>query len=406
MRTQGIYVALMTILLSPHVLAQWVQTSIPGSSRWGMGFAAKGGEILVGTYGIYRSTDNGSTWSVANTGLADTNVTTLLFAGSDLFAATTCRGIFLSIDEGSNWTSINSDLVDSTVFGLASIGNTIFAATDMHGIFRTTDRGASWKDVNAGLVNPRGNVLQSNGKMLVAGMGTGGMGGVFVSTDLGLSWTSAGLGLKSINSLAVNGDTLFASIHNGTLYRSTDIGVTWTNPPAAIANQYVTSLTVSGTNVFAASSYGGVFLSKDNGLSWNPVNTGLTNLHIYGLGASGSHLYAESNDGRIWRRPLEQMITLVDHLLSDSPHTFLLHENYPNPFNPSTAIRYGLPLKSAVHLTVFNTLGQQVAVLQNGEQEAGYHEVKFDASKLASGVYLYRMQAGSYVETKKLVIVR
>ena len=73
---------------------------------------------------------------------------------------------------------------------------------------------------------------------------------------------------------------------------------------------------------------------------------------------------------------------------------------------PSTTIRYGLPNRSRVTLTVFNTLGQQVAQLVNGDMEAGYHEVKFDGSKLASGVYLYRIHAGSYVETKKLLLVR
>ncbi len=83
-----------------------------------------------------------------------------------------------------------------------------------------------------------------------------------------------------------------------------------------------------------------------------------------------------------------------------------LYQNYPNPFNPSTTIRYGLPNRSPVTLTVFNTLGQQVAVLQNGEQEAGYHEVRFDGSGLSSGVYFYRIQAGDFVLTRKLLILR
>ena len=88
------------------------------------------------------------------------------------------------------------------------------------------------------------------------------------------------------------------------------------------------------------------------------------------------------------------------------PTQWVLYECYPNPFNPSTTIRYGLPSRSHVTLTVFNTLGQQVAVLQNGEQQAGYHEVRFDASGLASGVYLYRLTAGSYVETRRLLLLR
>jgi hypothetical protein len=89
-----------------------------------------------------------------------------------------------------------------------------------------------------------------------------------------------------------------------------------------------------------------------------------------------------------------------------TPREPVLQQNYPNPFNPSTTIRYGVPVRSHVSLTVFNALGQQVAVLQNGEMEAGYHEVRFDASDLSSGVYFYRIAAGTYVETKRLLLVR
>jgi len=85
---------------------------------------------------------------------------------------------------------------------------------------------------------------------------------------------------------------------------------------------------------------------------------------------------------------------------------FTLSQNYPNPFNPATMIRYGIPYRSRVRLAVFNTLGQQVAVLQDGEQDAGRHEVKFDGSALASGVYFYRLQAGSFTQAKKLLLLR
>ena len=85
---------------------------------------------------------------------------------------------------------------------------------------------------------------------------------------------------------------------------------------------------------------------------------------------------------------------------------YALLQNYPNPFNPSTTIRYGLPSRSHVTLTVFNTLGQQVAALVQGEQEAGYHEAVFDAAGLSSGVYLYGLTAGDFVQTRELVLVR
>jgi len=88
------------------------------------------------------------------------------------------------------------------------------------------------------------------------------------------------------------------------------------------------------------------------------------------------------------------------------PLVFFLWQNYPNPFNPSTTIRYALPDKSNVTLTVYNTLGQRVAQLVNGDMEAGHHQVQFDGSGLSSGVYFYRIQAGTFVETRRLLLVR
>jgi|WetSurMetagenome_2_1015567.scaffolds.fasta_scaffold09537_2 hypothetical protein len=91
---------------------------------------------------------------------------------------------------------------------------------------------------------------------------------------------------------------------------------------------------------------------------------------------------------------------------TEIPKDFVLDQNYPNPFNPSTTIRYGLPARSRVTLTIFNTLGQQVALLQNGEQEAGYHEARFEGAGVSSGIYFYRIEAGSFVQTRTLVLLR
>jgi hypothetical protein len=88
------------------------------------------------------------------------------------------------------------------------------------------------------------------------------------------------------------------------------------------------------------------------------------------------------------------------------PTEFCLFKNYPNPFNGTTTIKFGLPRPSSVSLAVFNTLGQLVAELVNGYLEAGYHTVTFSSQGLSSGLYFYRLQAGDFVETRKLVIVR
>ena len=88
------------------------------------------------------------------------------------------------------------------------------------------------------------------------------------------------------------------------------------------------------------------------------------------------------------------------------PKEFSLSQNYPNPFNPSTTIEYALPKDSYVTLEVYNMLGQRVEVLVNEEQQAGYHRVVFDATKLPSGVYVYRIKAQDFVDVKKLVFLK
>jgi hypothetical protein len=85
---------------------------------------------------------------------------------------------------------------------------------------------------------------------------------------------------------------------------------------------------------------------------------------------------------------------------------FVLSQNFPNPFNPSTTIRYGLPRAADVTLVVYNALGQEVVRLVDTHQESGYHEVRFDGSNVASGVYFYRLRAGEFSQTKRLMLVR
>lgn len=91
---------------------------------------------------------------------------------------------------------------------------------------------------------------------------------------------------------------------------------------------------------------------------------------------------------------------------SNLPETFALDQNYPNPFNPSTVIRYQLPVNSEVSLKVFDVLGREVASLIDGRMEAGYHQITFNARDLASGMYIYRLQTGNTVITKKLTLIK
>ena len=87
-------------------------------------------------------------------------------------------------------------------------------------------------------------------------------------------------------------------------------------------------------------------------------------------------------------------------------HDFSLKQNYPNPFNPSTVIRYQLPVNSQVLLKVYDVLGNEISTLVNEEKPADSYDVEFKASQLSSGIYLYKLTAGSFVETKKMILIK
>ena len=91
---------------------------------------------------------------------------------------------------------------------------------------------------------------------------------------------------------------------------------------------------------------------------------------------------------------------------SATPMSFVLEQNYPNPFNPSTSIRYSIPKTSLVILKVYDILGREVATLVNEEKPIGTYQINFDASSLASGIYFYKIQAGSFTQTKKMILLK
>jgi hypothetical protein len=108
---------------------------------------------------------------------------------------------------------------------------------------------------------------------------------------------------------------------------------------------------------------------------------------------------------------VRDVVTDIAEPPDDLPRSFALSQNYPNPFNPSTTIEYSLPVRSKVTLSVFNILGQQVTTLVDEEQPAGTHAVPWDGTSdsgngVASGVYLYRIKAGGFSDTRKMILLK
>ena len=427
------------VFLSTDDGASWTaaNTGLIGTDVEALAFSSAGGDgmnLFAGTLGdgVSRSTDGGTHWAGLNAGLSDPDVVALAVSqeragGANLFAGT-YGGLFRSTDNGETWMGPNPELNNTAVAAFAVSDTNVLAGCD-GGVFRSTNGGASWTNIGltatfitALAVGPTG----IDGTTFFAGSQGG---GVFRSTNSGTSWTAVNTGLpnRCVNALAIGpnptgGRSLFACAnymvypdpwprpHQGGIFVSTDDGASWTTIDSGLTNTNVHALAVSangtdGTVLFAGTA-NGVYLLTYTGQEWIASHTGLANRAVKALMVCGEYLYTGIHGSGVWCRPLSEMITTVEGERGILSAGFSLEQNYPNPFNPGTTIRYSLPSRSHVTLTVFNMLGQEVALLQNGEQEAGYHEVKFDGSGLSSGVYFYRMQAGDFVQTRRLLLLR
>lgn len=396
------------LMASPvFAAAQWAQ--LPGGPEGQVvrGLASTYQTLFAGTAGpgsyfFFISTNQGSSWLIPDSAIMAVN--SIAIGDSGIFAGTGGSGVFRSTDRGLNWAHADSGLTNANVDVIVANGVFLFAGTSGGGVFRSTDNGTSWSEANTGLTHPIITSMTLNGTYAFTGTYAG---GVFVSSDNGAGWMPADSGLtqSTINDLATTHTAVFAGTASG-VFRTTTNGSSWIQMNSGLTDTSVLVFWVIGTRVFLGTQ-GGVFLSTNSGGSWTDVSSGLPrNYSVLSLACDSTYLYAGLYYGGVWRRPLSEMITAVRYSSDVIPKEFSLLQNYPNPFNPSATFRYALPHASFVMLTVHNTLGQQVAQLVNEQQAAGYHETVFYGDGLASGVYFYRLQAGNFVASKKLLLLK
>jgi Secretion system C-terminal sorting domain len=373
-------------------MAQWVQVSSGMGNLPVLSSATSGNNIFAGTgggYGVYSSTNNGTSWTQVS--LNNQIVYSLAAQGNNVFAGTFNNGVYYSANNGATW--FQTPLNNHNVWSMAVNGNYAFAGT--FGLFLSVNNGTSWSQV---LFNQYVYSLAANGNNVFAGTGNG----VFLSADNGASWSQTTLQNREVDALTVNGDNVYAGAYAYGVFYSPDNGVNWyyTN----LNNQNVKSLAVTGNNIFAGTDNNGVFVSNDNGINWIQRNEGLTSFQINSLCILNNYLFAGTNNS-VYRRPLAEVIGIktISELV---PAQYSLGQNYPNPFNPSTKFTIQIAKSSDISVTVYNVLGRQVEILVNRQLKPATYEIDWNASNYPSGVYYYKLVAGAFNQTRKMILVK
>lgn len=411
---KSIFVLLISLLCTRSADAQWQLTFGPtGTSfRSVQCYAQIGGNYFAGTFGdgVWKSSDNSqSAWVKVGSELTGKNISALLAEGTNLLAGAD-SGLFLSTNNGDSWIEINSGFTFKWIPTIVKMGNKLFAGGG--GLLVSTDGGFGWSAVTTnGLTYPFISYLAVIGADLFAG--TAG-GGVFRSTDGGENWITAINGLSSTNitSLVAAGNNLYASAGTNPtiqIFYSSDNGSNWSVTDSGLPSPNGGILYSIGSNVFTAIAVSGVYLTTNNGMSWTEVNDGFGfSKNFSAFGVLGTDIFVAHMNGNNYRRPISQLITSIEPLSGLQPTAFELFQNYPNPFNPLTKIRFSVSASKFVTLKIYDAFGQEMATLISEELQAGQYEKEWDASSggFASGVYYYRMQAGNFNETKKLILIK
>jgi photosystem II stability/assembly factor-like uncharacterized protein len=401
MRKLTIALLALLALTSQELRAQWIHVAGPAGSRINTIVAVES-VIVIGTDGgIFRSTNNGDTWTATNIG-SMAPVMALARAGGSIFATTLGGGLLRSSDEGITWTDMTPNLpTNVAVRSMAAGRNALFIGTNL-GVLRSPDMGTTWE-----MLTPLG--LASIGIWALAVPDTtvvaGTYRGIFFHSQPDSSWSGGTGGISPFTfALKEANGRLFAGTPTG-LAVSMDRGMTWQDVAAGPGDSVIFSIEAGGDRIFAGTSMG-VIVSGDNGRTWITAGTGLPRSDVRSLAASPTHLYAATADSGLWRIELLGISEVRLLAAGSTMEMMSISQNQPNPLTGRTSITLNLPTARHVVLKVYDILGREVVTLIDGTLSEGRHAVEFDAGPIPNGPYIYQASDGNTVVTRQMLVAR
>ncbi len=400
---------------------------------------------------IFSSKDNfQNQWIQRNEILSFDHIKDIDFSdGLNGWLAGSNGALFKTVDGGDNWQSISAYSINFTALSSPS-SQSVFIAGDQGELVRSFDGGSTWQ------VSSITNSLNSEKRIKFFSDRIGYyldlyQGNLLKTINKGDNWDSLGEYFNGFYfSDSLNGwvYTYPLESNHTILYHTEDGGKSWSDTLAL--DNIVNSIFFKSKNIGWYSSDHTLYKSIDSGRTWMVVNQDIgfeikkiifiNENEGYFLDGSGYSSEIVSlyytNDGGISLYPIQNYTYLDDLHLFDSfngfavgnygqilsfkntvlsientkekliPKSFYLTQNFPNPFNPTTTIKYILPKTSFVQIEIFDINGRKISTIRNSIQQKGIHFAKFDGSNLSSGVYLYRLTTKEKTETKKMVLIQ
>jgi photosystem II stability/assembly factor-like uncharacterized protein len=378
---------------------------------------------IAGTNGlILKTTDAGINWIIQSSG------TTNEFNSIDFIDPSTGyivgfnKTVRKTTNGGINWFALPS-LPPSILTELTSVSfidaNTgTITKGNLNGdrlVFRTTNGGINWVAQDLGSVHSLRWISFHDNNI---GTIVGDEGDVFRTTNGGQSWTMQPTGLLTwfFGASFVTPNSGWMVGQNGSIYKTSTGGANVPNAPSNLVGFAISTSKIflawfdNSTNeqgfrierrVNSSGSFSLVGTTGPNTLNYiDTVGISPGNLYEYRVAAfSGSTQSSYTNIVAI-------LVTGIEPTGTDIPNKYTLYNNYPNPFNPTTKVKFDLPKNDFVSLKIYNMQGQEVGVLVQENLSAGRYELEFNGANLTSGVYFYRLETSSFTDTRKMILIK
>ena len=349
--------------------------------------------------GVFKTADEGETWTACHTGLTNFLARDLVLAGDNLFVGTNRGGVFKSADEGQSWQTANDTVLHKSIWSLLATENRLFAGTS-NGLFFTDDAGNSWQQ--ADLPRPKAPhqiifSLAVKGRSILAGSNSH----VYLSDDFGETWQQIKVPTRfDIMTIEVQEEVWLLGTSGAGILSSKN-GVDWNVWNKNAGN--TRSMILTDNSLILGLSGQGVVDASDRE-SFGNLNEGFTNPSIRSVGYHKDKLYAGTYKQGIWRYDIPQ----ADFIPPISTQKIATDVTiYPNPVeNGLVTLTYHLAENANVHIQLFDAFGKKVAqVAPLAEQYKGAHQIGYNMTELGGGTYYFHLQLGDRLITKPIVLI-